>query len=64
VMVAYIDEAAAGTSASFTTVYTSGPLALWVRVRDGGATPIKTYEAASSLGPTGGSASASRITDA
>ena len=64
VMVSYLDKAAAGTSEQFTTIYTSGPLALWVRVREGtSASPIKTYEAQSSLGATGGSATASRITD-
>jgi hypothetical protein len=63
VMVSYIDKAAASDTEAFTTIYSSA-LTLWVRVRDGGATPIKTYEAQSSLGSTGGSATASRISDA
>jgi hypothetical protein len=64
VMVAYIDTDNSSTSESYTTVYTSGPQSLWVRVREGStATPIKTYEAPSSLTSTGGSATASRIDD-
>lgn len=63
VMVAYIDKEAAADPETYTTIYTS-PQTLWVRVRDGGATPIKTYEAQSSLGSAGGSATASRISDA
>lgn len=63
VMVSYIDKAAASDTEAFTTIYDSAET-LWVRVRDGGATPIKTYEGQSSLGATGGSATASRISDA
>jgi hypothetical protein len=66
-MVSYIDVLADATSEAFTTVYTTGPDTLWVRVRDGGSvgnTPIKTYEAPATLGPSGGSATASRISDA
>ena len=37
---------------------------LWIRVRDGGGTPIKTYESEGSVGSGGGSAVASRISDA
>ena len=67
VMVSYLDKEAAAGDEAFTTIYTSGPLALWIRVRDGGVgkndTPIKTYEAPGSLTSTGGSATASRIDD-
>jgi hypothetical protein len=64
VMVSYIDRAATGTSEAFTTVYTTGPLPLYIRVREGtSGTPIVTYEAPSSLTNTGGSATASRIDD-
>jgi hypothetical protein len=62
VMVSYIDKAAASDEEAYTTIYSSAQT-LWVRVRDGGASPIKTYEAQSSLGATGGSATASRISD-
>jgi hypothetical protein len=61
-MVAYIDKAAADTSEAYTTIYDSAQT-LWVRVRDGGITPIKTYEGQSSLGSSGGTATASRISD-
>jgi hypothetical protein len=44
VFVAYIDELAGGSSASFTSAYQSDR-DLFVRVRDGGAaSPIKTFE--------------------
>lgn len=67
VMVAYIDKLADASSVAYTTIYTSGPQSLWLRVRDGGTvggTPIKTYEAPATLSATGGSATASRISDA
>ncbi|MHA1661856.1 MAG: hypothetical protein ACTSWQ_00820 [Candidatus Thorarchaeota archaeon] len=63
VMISYIDKVADGTDVSYTTIYTT-PQTLWVRVRDGGGTPIKTYEAQSTLSASGGNATASRITDA
>ena len=64
VMVSYIDDAASGTTIAFTTIYTSGPTPLRVRVREGtSGSPIKTYEGNSSLTATGGSATASRISD-
>lgn len=62
VWISYFDDLADATSESFTTIY-SAPRNLWIRVRDGGATPIKTYEAPGVLGSSGGSAVASRITD-
>jgi len=63
VMVSYLDKAAASDSEAFTTIYSSAET-LWVRVRNGGGSPIKTYEGQSSLGSAGGSATASRISDA
>jgi hypothetical protein len=64
VMCSYIDAAASGTTISFTTIYTSGPLDLRVRVREGtSGSPIKTYEGNSQLTSTGGGAAASRISD-
>ena len=63
VMLAFIDKAAASDPESFTVVY-DAVRTLWVRVRDGGATPIKTYEAQAALNDTGGQASALRIDDA
>jgi hypothetical protein len=63
VMISYIDKLATAAQETFTGVYTS-PRTLWIRVRDGGGTPIKTFEVSGSLGSAGGSAVASRITDA
>lgn len=63
VFISYIDELAAGTSASFTSVYSSDR-ALFIRVRDGGGTPIKTFETTGTLGSAGGSSTAIRTTDA
>ncbi len=61
--ISYIDELAGATTASFTTVYSSDR-DLFVRVRDGGGTPIKTFEAPATLGSGGGSVAAIRTTDA
>lgn len=62
VFIAYIDELASAASASFTTVFSSSRN-LFVRVRDGGGTPIKTFEAPATLGPAGGSIAAIRTND-
>jgi len=62
VFIGYIDKLAAGTSEAVALVY-NADRDLFVRVRDGGGTPIKTYEASASFTSTGGSATASRITD-
>lgn len=63
VMRAFIDKLATGTSESFQVVYTADR-SLFVRVRDGGGTPIKTFETTGSLGSAGGSATVVRTTDA
>ena len=44
VFLAFIDVATASTSESFTGVHTAVDRDLFVRVRDGGGTPIKTFE--------------------
>jgi hypothetical protein len=62
VMISYIDKEAAATSESFTGVFSTSR-DLYIRVRDGGTTPIKTFESPGTLGSAGGSAVASRITD-
>ena len=46
VFLTYIDTLARTTTETYTAVYTT-PVDLFVRVRDGGATPIKTFENAS-----------------
>jgi hypothetical protein len=63
VFISYIDELASGTSASFTGVYQSSR-SLFIRVRDGGASPIKTFETTGTLGSAGGSTTAIRTSDA
>lgn len=62
--VSYIDKLAASTSEAFTAVYAGSDRSLYVRVRDGGASPIKTFESTGSLGSAGGSATAVRTSDA
>lgn len=59
----FIDKLAAATSEAFTTIYASDR-SLFVRVRDGGVTPIKTFETTATLGSGGGSATAVRTSDA
>jgi hypothetical protein len=62
-MLAFLDKAAAGDTEQFTLKYDAART-LWARRRDGGASPKKTYEAQSALGATGGSATATQISDA
>lgn len=59
VFISYIDKLADGTSVAFTTIYHS-PRTLFARVRDGGISPIKTFENTVALG---GSISAIRTAD-
>lgn len=61
--ISYIDKLAAATSEAFTAVYVADR-SLYVRVRDGGASPIKTFESTGTLGSAGGSATAVRTSDA
>lgn len=61
--IAYIDKLAGSTSELFSGVYLADR-ALFVRVRDGGGTPIKTFETTGTLGSAGGSATAIRTSDA
>jgi len=63
VFLSYIDKLATSTSESFTVVY-NADRTLFVRVRDGGATPIKTFETTGTLGSGGGSTTAIRTSDA
>ncbi len=63
VYVSYIDKLAGATSESFTAVYPGTDVSLFIRVRDGGGTPIKTFETTGSLGSGGGSATAIRTSD-
>lgn len=63
VFIAYIDKAAVSASESFTSVYLADR-SIFIRVRDGAATPIKTFETTGTLGSAGGSATAIRTSDA
>lgn len=63
IFLGYIDKLAGATSEAFTVVY-NADRTLFVRVRDGGGTPIKTFESTASLGSGGGSATAIRTSDA
>jgi len=64
VWISYIDKVADSTTESFTGVYTGGDRSLFIRVRDGGNTPIKTFETTGTLGSAGGSTTAIRTSDA
>ena len=58
----YIDKLATLTSETFTVVFNTNR-ALFIRVRDGGASPIKTFETTGTLGSAGGSTTVIRTTD-
>lgn len=60
--ISYIDELASGATATFTSVYSSDR-SLFIRVRDGAVTPIKTFETTGTLGSSGGSTTAIRTSD-
>ena len=62
VYIGYLDELAVTVTESFTSVY-SADRNLFVRVRDGGGTPIKTFETTVTMGSSGGSATAIRTSD-
>jgi len=62
VFISYIDTLAGSSGESFTVVY-SADRNLVVKVRDGGATPIKEYITSAVLGSSGGSVTAIRTSD-
>jgi hypothetical protein len=62
VFISYIDETASSTQASFTSVYSSDRT-LYIRVRDGGGTPIVPFETTGTLGSAGGSVTTIRQAD-
>ena len=63
VYTSYLDIVATGSSESFTYVFNANRT-VFVRVRDGGASPIKTFETTATVGSGGGSATAIRTSDA
>lgn len=62
IFIAYLDKLAASATESFTVVY-SQARTLFVRARDGGLTPEKTFETTAALGTGGGSATVNFISD-
>lgn len=62
VYIGYLDLEATATAENFTSVY-SADRNLFVRVRDGAGTPIKTFETSVTMSSSGGSATAIRTTD-
>ena len=62
VFVSYLDLATAATSENFSYVY-STDRTHFLRVRDGGVTPIKNAESTGTMTSTGGSASVNRVDD-
>jgi len=63
VMTSYIDKLAGASSEGFTYVY-DNDRTLFIRVRDGGGTPIKPFETTAVNGSNGGSATVIRTSDA
>ena len=63
VFIGYIDKLAESTSESFTLVYNASRT-FFIRDRDGGASPTKTFETTASLGTGGGSTTVIRTPDA
>jgi len=61
--IAYIDTLANATTEAYTAVY-NADRDLLVRVRDGGGTPIKTFEGNATFGSTSSSIAAIRTSDA
>jgi len=64
VYIAYLDELAAATTASYTAVHTSGTRNLVALDRDGGASPIKQFISSWTFQSTGQTLTAVRTTDA
>lgn len=67
--ISYIDDTASGTTISFSTIQSGGAQTLYVSARFGGTGPnytdsIKPSVTTGSLGPTGGSATISSVSDA
>ena len=62
--IGYLDYTASGTSDTFAYVYDAADRTHFMRVRDGGVTPIKTAEGQGDMTTTGGTISVNRIADA
>lgn len=62
IFISYIDDIASAATATFQGVYASDR-DLFIRVRNGGTSPIKTFESSGTLTSSGGSATAIRTSD-
>lgn len=62
IYISYIDKIADDTTATVTWVYSSDR-SVFIRVRDGGASPIKTFETTGTMGSAGGSSTVIRTAD-
>lgn len=62
IFISYVDLLATAVTESFITVY-NADRTLFIRVRDGGGTPIKTFETTADLTSGGGSTTAIRTDD-
>jgi len=60
--ISYADELASGATVGYTAIYSSDRT-LFVRVRDGGSTPIKTFESPAVFNASGGGVTAIRTSD-
>lgn len=63
VFISYLDKLAAAVDENFQFIYDVSDRPLFVRVRDGGGTPIKTFESPSSVGVSGGGVTVIRTPD-
>jgi hypothetical protein len=63
VMISYMDKLADATSMSFSATYSGSDRSLFVRDRDGGVSPTKTFESSATLGSSGGTISVIRTPD-
>lgn len=61
--ISYVDKPADATTAAFQATYLADR-ALYVRRRDGGVSPTKTFEGVATLGAAGGSITVQRLSDA
>lgn len=61
--ITYIDKVATASTESFTAIYAANR-DLFIRVRNGGSAPIKSFETVAVLGSTGGTVNAIRTSDA
>ena len=64
VFISYIDKLATSTDENVTVTYSGNDRSVFIRDRDGGASPIKTFESTGTIGSGGGSTTVIRTSDA